>query len=202
MKLGFTTYGNLAMLDFAKQEGFGCLEFTSLPGYPNMDLVADLADPGALADFKGQISASGLEVQSIITAVNPMAVDEHKTWLAGLIQVAGKLGIRYVSTTSGQNPALSLDDNVKLFGQVYRELVKLADDSGVGIVFENCLHGYPARPKHRSQPRDLGESLQRGRLAHPWPRVRPFASDVPVHRPGGSRQRVRKSYLHPAREGH
>jgi sugar phosphate isomerase/epimerase len=149
MKLGFTTYGNLTSLDFAKKEGFGCLEFTSLPGYPNMDLVADLADPGALADFKGQIADSGIEVQSIITAINPMAADpaiaeSHRRWLAGLIQVAGKLGIRYVSTTSGQNPTLSLDDNVKLFGQVYRELVRVADDSGVGIVFENCLHGYPS----------------------------------------------------------
>ena len=67
----------------------------------------------------------------------------HLDYFKAMLVICGKLGIPYFSTTSGQNPEISLDDNVKLFGKVYRELVKVAEDNGVRIVFENCLHGYP-----------------------------------------------------------
>jgi sugar phosphate isomerase/epimerase len=149
MKLGFTTYDNLKALDFAKKAGFTCLEFTTLPNYLGMDLVAELDTPAKAADFKAQIDESGIEVGSIITAINPMSADpkvasEHLEYFKGMLKVAGWLGIPYVSSTSGQNPTISLDDNVKFFGKVYRELVKVAEDNNVAIVFENCLHGYPA----------------------------------------------------------
>jgi sugar phosphate isomerase/epimerase len=148
MKLGYTTYDNLKALDFAKRAGFDCLEFTTLPGWAGMDLVEQLDSRAKIDEFRAAIDGSGIEVGSIITAVNPMAADQavaaaHLDYLKGMITVAGKLGISYISTTSGQNAEISLDDNVKLFGKVYRELVKAADDNGVRIVFENCLHGYP-----------------------------------------------------------
>lgn len=148
MKLGFTTYGNLSSLEFAKSAGFGCLEFTALPGFQGIDMVADITSQAVADEYRAKIDASGIEVQSIITAVNPMSADQATAssamgFLKGLIKVAGMLGIPYISTTSGQNATISLDDNVKLFGKVYRELCKLADDSNVRIVFENCLHGYP-----------------------------------------------------------
>ena len=148
MKLGFTTYDNLKALDFAKEAGFGCLEFTTLPGWAGMDLPNELDSQAKIAEFEGAMDKSGIDIGSIITAVNPMAADPavakaHSDYLKGMISVAGKLGIPFISTTSGQNPEISLDDNVKLFGKVYRELIKVADDNGVRIVFENCLHGYP-----------------------------------------------------------
>lgn len=149
MKLGFTTYDNLRAMEFAKSSGFECLEFTTLPGFAGTDLVAELDEPGKIADFKAQMDASGLDIGSIITALNPMAADPavaqaQTDYLNKLLVVAGQLGIPYVSTTSGQNPTIMLDENVKLFGKVYRELVKVAEDNNVRIVFENCLHGYPA----------------------------------------------------------
>ncbi|MHB0997860.1 MAG: sugar phosphate isomerase/epimerase family protein [Armatimonadota bacterium] len=148
MKIGYTTYENLKALDFAVSSGFQCLEFTTLPGFSDMDMVADLDTQSKADDFRAQIDASGIEVQSIITAVNPMSADPavakaHTDYLKGMIKVAGMLRIPYISTTSGQNGTISLDENVKLFGQVYRELCKVADDNNVDIVFENCLHGYP-----------------------------------------------------------
>lgn len=148
MKLGFTTYDNLNALDFAKEAGFECLEFTTLPNHPNVDLVAEITTQAQADDFRGKIDSYGIEVQSIITAINPMSADPavaqaHMDYFRGMIGLAGMLRVPYVSSTSGQNPAISLDDNVKLFGKVYRELVKLAEDNNVRIVFENCLHGYP-----------------------------------------------------------
>ncbi|MCX8052887.1 MAG: sugar phosphate isomerase/epimerase [Armatimonadetes bacterium] len=148
MKLGYTTYDNLNALDFAKEAGFECLEFTTLPNYPGIDLVAELDTPAKVAEFKHMIDESGIEVGSIITALNPLSADPavasaHTDYFKNLIKLAGTLGIPCVSSTSGQNPTISLDDNVKLFGKVYNELVKAAENSGVKIVFENCLHGYP-----------------------------------------------------------
>lgn len=148
MKIGYTTYENLGALEFAKASGFQCLEFTALPAFQGIDMVADLDTQSKIDDFRAQIDASGIEVQSIITAVNPMSADPAAAkaafdYLNSLIILSGKLSIPYISTTSGQNTSISLDENIKLFGKVYRDLCKTADDSGVGIVFENCLHGYP-----------------------------------------------------------
>lgn len=148
MKIGYTTYENLGALEFAKASGFQCLEFTALPAFAGIDMVADLDTQSKISAFRAQIDESGIEVQSIITALNPMAADsttakEAFDYLKSLIILAGKLAIPYVSTTSGQNTSITLDENVKLFGKVYRDLCKVADDSNVGIVFENCLHGYP-----------------------------------------------------------
>lgn len=148
MKLGFTTYDNLKAIPFAKEAGFECLEFTTLPGYAGMDLPNELESPAKIDDFKAAIAESGLAVDSIISAINPMSAkpDEaaaHLDYFRRWIELAGKLGVTYVSSTSGQNPGLTLDENVKLFGKVYRELCRVADDNGVRIVFENCLHGYP-----------------------------------------------------------
>lgn len=143
MRLGFTTYDNLKAIDFAREVGFGCLEFTTLPGYAGMDLVKDLDSQAKIDEFKGAIRASGLDIGSVITAINPMANEAHLDYFKAMLVICGKLGIPYFSSTSGQNPDISLDDNVKLFGKVYRELVKVAEDNNVRIVFENCLHGYP-----------------------------------------------------------
>lgn len=149
MKLGYTTCDNLRALDFAKQAGFGCIEFTSLPGLAGTDLVAELDEPAKAADFKATIDESGIEVQSIITAINPMAADAetaaaHTRYFIKLIEIAGTLAVPYVSSTSGQNAGVTLDENVKLFGEKYRELCRVAEDNCVKIIFENCLHGYPA----------------------------------------------------------
>lgn len=162
MKLGFTTYDNLAALDFAKEAGFGCLEFTTLPNCPNTDLVAEIKTRSDADAFKAKVGESGIEVHSIITALNPMAADPatasaQMAYFKGTIKVAGMLGIPYVSSTSGQNATASLDENVKLFGKVYRELVKVAEDNNVGIVFENCLHGYPAGQNIAVNPETWGK---------------------------------------------
>lgn len=149
MKLGYTTYDNLAAIPFAQKHGFECLEFSTLPGYAGMDLPVELNSPAKISDFKAQIDASGIEVQSLITAVNPLSAnpdeaEAHIAYLKKMMVIAGGLGMNYISTTSGQNREASLADNVKQFGRVYRELVKVAEDNNVGIVFENCLHGYPS----------------------------------------------------------
>ena len=149
MKLGFTTFDNLEALDFARDSGFDCVEFTTLPGMEGVDLVAELDTPSKAADCRARIEASGIEVGSIITAVNPLSADPavaeaHRDYLRKMIVVAGRIGASYVSTTSGQDPTIGLDENVKLFGRVYRDLVRVAEDNDVRIVFENCPHGYPA----------------------------------------------------------
>ncbi len=149
MLLGFTTSDNLKAIEFATEVGFDCLEFNTGPGFARSDLVNELDSPGKIADFKGQIDDCDLDIGSIITLLNPMAADsnvaaQHMNYFKKLIVLAGELEIPLVSSTSGQNPSISLDENVKLFGRVYRELSKVAEDSNVRIVFENCLHGYPA----------------------------------------------------------
>jgi sugar phosphate isomerase/epimerase len=148
MKLGFTTYDNLKALDFAKEAGFQCLEFTTLPNDPNVDLVAGITTQAQADEVRAKIDSYGIEVQSIITAINPMSADPavaeaHFDYFKAMLKLAGMLKIPYISSTSGQNPTLKIDENVKLFGKVYRELVKVAEDNNVRIVFENCLHGYP-----------------------------------------------------------
>ena len=75
MKLGFTTHYNIRAMPVAKECGFDCIEISSLPGHSGMDLVAELDSREKMRDFRAASDVSGIEVQSIITVLNPMNAD-------------------------------------------------------------------------------------------------------------------------------
>jgi sugar phosphate isomerase/epimerase len=145
MKLGFIARYNVELLDFASASGFDCLEFFTGPGF-GMD--GESLSAAQKAGFKPALAARKLSATSVILAINPLSADpkeakEARAYLSSLIDFCASLGIPYITGTTGQNRDMNLDDNIRLFGQVFGELAEKAQSLGVGFAFENCPHGYP-----------------------------------------------------------
>ena len=112
--------GNVA---YAKQEGFTSIGFWA---QPNSNLA-----PGALTDagiekIRADIKQSGLYCSVIGVTANHIdpdpakrrAVNDHT---AGVIEIAGKLGVPNIGTMSGKDPAKKLDAQVDEIRRVYEE---------------------------------------------------------------------------------
>ncbi|MAM91742.1 MAG: AP endonuclease [Opitutaceae bacterium] len=155
MKLGFVS-AILAdqtldeVLDFAASEGFSCVELMCWPlgkaerryaGVTHID-VAELSD-GQIEEINGQVAERGLSISGLGYYPNPLCPDHDEArvyidHLAKVIEASAKLGVNVVNTFIGRDPAKSIDDNWPRFLEVWRPLVKRAEDQGVRIGIENC----------------------------------------------------------------
>lgn len=98
-----------------------------------------------LADFPKKVAIARDELGAPITTLgyycNALMYDEHKQLLAKCIKAASAQGVTRVSTFAGALENESVDAAMPKFKEVYTELAKLAEDSGVKICFENCPMG-------------------------------------------------------------
>lgn len=58
--------------------------------------------------------------------------------LKRVIHAAGQLGVPYVSTFVGIDPILTVQQNIKKFGDVFNPIIDYARSQGVKIAIENC----------------------------------------------------------------
>ncbi len=155
MKLGFVS-AILAdqtldeVLDFASLEKFSCVEMMCWPkgkaerryaGVTHVD-VTDLSQTQA-DEIVGKLAEKNVEISSLGYYPNPLVADmeEGQTYIdhfARLIDAAPKLGLKTVTGFIGRDPAKSVDDNWPRFLEVWKPLVKRAEDTGVRIGIENC----------------------------------------------------------------
>ena len=138
------------VLAFARAEGFACVEAMCWPvgraerkyaGVTHVDVTAftraTADDVKAVAARHGvAISALGYYPNLLDPDVNTATVaNEH---LRKVIAAAPLLGLDTVNTFVGRDWRLSVDDNWPRFLEVWRPLVKFAEDHGVRIGIENC----------------------------------------------------------------
>jgi len=139
-----------ALLDFAAAEDFSCVELMCWPpgraerryaGITHID-VTDFS-PGKADDIRDELIAHTLEASALGYYPNPLCADRDEAQvyidhLGKLIRAAEMLGVANVTSFIGRDPALSIDDNWPRFLEVWKPLVKLAEDHGVRIAIENC----------------------------------------------------------------
>ena len=155
MKLGFVS-AILAeqsldeVLDFASKEGFSCVEVMCWPagkaerryaGVTHIDVV-DLNDTQA-GEINRKFEDRGLTISGLGYYPNPLTADHAEAQvyidhLGKVIDAAAKLGVGTVNSFIGRDPAKSVDDNWPRFLDVWRPIVKRAEDNGVRIGIENC----------------------------------------------------------------
>jgi sugar phosphate isomerase/epimerase len=155
MKLGFVSaiLPELTLdevLAFARAERFACVEAMSWPvgkaerkfaGVTHVD-VTDFSQAKAdevhvLCERHGvSLSALGYYPNLLDPDAETAAVAlEH---LKKVIAAAPLLGLNTVNTFVGKNWKLSVDENWPRFLEVWRPLIKFAEDHGVRIGVENC----------------------------------------------------------------
>ncbi len=138
------------VLNFASHEGFRCVELMCWPkgeadrryaGITHID-VANLTDSQA-DEIRGRITDQGLAISSLGYYPNPLTPVPAEAQvsidhLVKLIQSAPKLGVHQITSFIGRDPAKTIDQNWPRFLEVWRPLVRLAEDNGVRIGIENC----------------------------------------------------------------
>jgi sugar phosphate isomerase/epimerase len=155
MKLGFVSaiLADLSLeevLQFAGEEGFDCVELMCWPKgraerrYAGITHV-DVAKFGKTEARQVATLAAdeGVEISGLGYYPNPLTPDkaEAKVYtdhLKKVIRAAEHLGLSVVNTFVGRDWTKSVDDNWPRFRQVWRPLIKFAEDHGVKIGIENC----------------------------------------------------------------
>ena len=155
MKLGFVSailpeLSLQKVLDFTSAAGLDCVELMCWPtgkaerryaGVTHIEVAhfrkADAACVLEMADN------AGVEISGLGYYPNPLAPDrrEAKVYIEHLkkiIRAAELLGLDCVNTFIGRDWTKSIDDNWSRFQQVWKPLVRFAEDCGVRVGIENC----------------------------------------------------------------
>jgi len=155
MKLGFVSailadLGFEEVIDFASENGFSCVEIMCWPvgkaerryaGVTHID-VSGLDDSKA-ASINEYAKQKGVEISGLGYYPNPLDPDREKRevyieHIKRVIKGANKLGLKNVNTFIGRDPSLNVEENLKIFKEVWTPIVKFAEENNVKIGIENC----------------------------------------------------------------
>jgi len=155
MKLGFVSaiLPDLSLeevVSFAAAERFACIELMCWPrgkaerryaGVTHLD-VQDFG-PSDAARVKQLMESAGVAISGLGYYPNPLAPDHAEAevyieHIKKVIRAAALLGVGVANTFIGRNWKQSVDENWPRFLEVWRPLVKFAEDQGVKIGIENC----------------------------------------------------------------
>lgn len=140
-KLGILAQYSEANIEFAREEGF-----TSLQLSVGRALPPDATDE-LIAKIKNHVDRAGLYVSSFMVVENHVAPDPAARAAANerfakVIELAGKMGVPYVATMSGNMPGRKLDEQVAEIVRVYTEkYFPLCQKHNVKILWEPWAGG-------------------------------------------------------------
>jgi sugar phosphate isomerase/epimerase len=137
-RLGLLTRFNEANIEFARREGFTCVQ---------LSVDATLAGDEAAERVRAVLARSGLHLSSLMAAANhtdpdPEARRRVNESFARTIELAGRLGVRYVGTSSGNMPGRKFAEQVDEVVRVYTEkYFPLCQKHNVVILWEPWAGG-------------------------------------------------------------
>ena len=155
MKLGLVTaiLPDLSLKQVAETAvalDFDCLEVMCWPrgraerryaGVTHIDVI-DFSKTRA-DEVRGILSSAGVEISGLGYYPNPLVADreESQTYtehIKKVIAAAEILGVRQMNTFIGRDWTKSVDDNWPRFLEVWKPIIKFAEDHGVRVGIENC----------------------------------------------------------------
>ena len=155
MQLGFVSaiFGDLTfeqVLQHAADIGYECVEVMCWPpggpdrkygGVMHLDVTefsaARADDVRALCEKYG-VTISALGYYSIPLSADAEQAQAAREHLPKVLDAAALLGLSTVNSFVGANHLVSLEDNFKLFEEVWPDLVRYAEDRNLRIGIENC----------------------------------------------------------------
>lgn len=164
MKLGFLTacLPQLRLADivpWAAAHDYDALEIATWPATGSRDFEASHLDVAALDaaaadEVRALFDRHGVEISAFAYYENNLHPDERRRaeiaeHVRRNIDAAALLGVPYVGTFIGRDPARSVKENLALGEKILPPLVDYAGERGVKIIIENCVmegwhpDGYP-----------------------------------------------------------
>lgn len=155
MKLGFVSaiFADLSfeeVIDFASQKGFSCVEVLCWPlgkaerryaGVTHID-VSELHDEKIVHIHK-YLKDKGIEISALGYYPNPLDPDPQKRefyieHIKKVIKAANRLGLKNMNTFIGRDKNKNIQDNFKMFKDIWPPIVKFAQEYNIKIGIENC----------------------------------------------------------------
>mgnify|MGYP002795469996 FL=1 len=155
MKLGFIssildTYSFEEVIDTAAALGYECVEVACWPkekaarryaGITHIDIEALTDDK--IAYINEYCSRKKVEISALAYYPNTITDNEKERkkavdHLKAMINAAPKLHIDTITTFIGRVQNLTVEENLKIFKEVWTPIIKLAEEHKVRIAIENC----------------------------------------------------------------
>lgn len=155
MQLGFVSailpeLSGREVIEFTAEAGFACVEIMCWPkgkaerryaGVTHID-VADFSQQDA-KEVKSWLKENGVTISGLGYYPNPLTPDhaEAQVYIDHIklvIEAAARLEIGVVNSFIGRDWSKSVDDNWPRFLEVWRPLIKFAEERDVRIGIENC----------------------------------------------------------------
>jgi sugar phosphate isomerase/epimerase len=145
MKLGYLTHFNEDELKIASSIGFDGLEvhISSWPQELRSSANGRKEISQQIRELSAKYNITITAIASYASGIRP--AEERIAHYREAIELASLAGINVVTTLTGGDPDKDLDENIKLFKEIFTEVAKIAEDKGVKIAFENWpgLGAYP-----------------------------------------------------------
>ncbi len=155
MKLGFVsaildTSSFEEVIDFAGENKFQCVELMCWPvgkaerryaGVTHVDVAA--LDDKKVEYINGYLKMRSVGISGLSYYPNPLDPDKEKRefyieHIKKIIIAASKLGLKIVNTFIGKDKNKTVEDNIKLFKEVWTPIIKFAEENNIKIGIENC----------------------------------------------------------------
>ena len=155
MKLGFIssildTYSFEEVIDTAAALGYECVEVACWPrekaarryaGITHIDIEALTDDK--IAYINEYCSRKKVEISALAYYPNTITDNEKERkkavdHLKAMISAAPKLHVDTITTFIGRVQNLTVEENLKIFKEVWTPIIKLAEEHKVRIAIENC----------------------------------------------------------------
>ncbi|MDF2568018.1 MAG: sugar phosphate isomerase/epimerase [Oscillospiraceae bacterium] len=155
MKLGFVSailgeYTFEQVIDYASENGFECVEMCCWPEgkaerrYAGVTHISvEGLDDKKIEYIKDYCAKKDVSISSLAYYPNTLDPDSQKRafyieHIKQLIVASRKLGINMITTFIGRVPTLTVEENLKIYKDVWTPIVSLAEQNGVKIAIENC----------------------------------------------------------------
>ena len=138
------------VIDFASEHEFKCVEIMCWPvgkaerRYAGVTHInVDELNAQKVNSIKQVLKSKGVYISGLGYYPNPLDADQKQAGvyiehIKKVIGAAAKLDIPVVNTFVGRDPALSVEDNLEKFAEVWPGIVKVAEENQVKIGIENC----------------------------------------------------------------
>ena len=148
MKLGFLTPYSQERVEFARDNGFNCLELQANAG-SNLD-PRNLSDDD-IKKMRDTLSQNNVSASALACYMNHLEEGkeaENAEYFARVLALAPKLGCNVVATVGGATQETrdsgDITKSIPQFKEVFTKHAKTAEENGVKIAFENWPGGHPA----------------------------------------------------------
>ncbi|HJA13138.1 MAG TPA: sugar phosphate isomerase/epimerase [Candidatus Mediterraneibacter merdipullorum] len=157
MELGLLTaileeYSFKEAIDIASDMGFGCVEVACWPaggaerryaGVSHIDVERVAEDESYRRNILDYAKSKGVRISALAYYPNTMDADLEKrtaniSHLKKVIKASALLGVNLTNTFIGRDQNKNLEENLKLFDEIWPDIMSYAEENGVRIGIENC----------------------------------------------------------------